>query len=303
MLPAEAKKILSAYAQKGCLFHVSEQARSVLEPRQGDCRRSFTGNLRAVYATTKFSWAIGLVGAKRRLEDGPSAAKGTAHVHVCTPQAFTPVLGNQFVSFFPVDPLQIIPVEPERHERKKPQVTDRLKIPPRQDEFFEQVLEIYWDHVAPRVRNNELHGPAHAISTASVAYILARKECPRLVPEVIVGAFFHDIGRTGDPSGLGHGHGQRGAEILKSIMRGRWRSLDRARILLAVKDHPCGRLSRDKISACIWDADRLMMSRLRARISPGLLSTRTARQVAVLFNKVLDDQKRRHPQAEKIQDI
>jgi len=95
---------------------------------------------------------------------------------------------------------------------------------------------------------------------------------------VIFACAFHDMARTHDEDDTEHG--KNAVPMAKQIMEKF--NLDeqtRQSIIFAVENHTIGKTAPDKISACLWDADRVRVSQV-CRYAPEYYNTTRGRMVA-----------------------
>lgn len=280
-------KLLKRCLDHGCLAHASTVETRVLKPFQADDCRFLPGNLVAIYATDKLSFLT-----SNRFFAGKELFSWV-NVYLCDPGRFTRISAYEFVSLFDVAPVHVIRFTREDvfHILKKTgkgRVNGSVLAGAQGDELYRR----YNENVSGFLASSRLHGWDHVRSVASLGYILAGQECPGNMNEVLVGAFFHDIGRIDDAGG--RLHAERGAVRAARIIKSHWPGLDAARVIYAIKHHADGKVTGDKVIGCIWDADRLCLTRVCRKIDQRLLSTPAAKKAAVTLNNIVDDQWRRH---------
>src|SRR3989338_5013813 len=90
-----------------------------------------------------------------------------------------------------------------------------------------------------------LHGITHVKTVCEFAIEIAKVECPDRLDEVMIAAYFHDIGRVDD----GHDpeHGIIGARIAERLIKQNWPELCTQRVLIAIAQHVDGKISDDPV--------------------------------------------------------
>ena len=295
--------LIKKYIEHGFLLHGSIKRIKILTPFQANDYILFAGNLKAVYATNQLNFAV----TKTLVTDCRNHFQ-TIYIYICSPSRFTKVSDNQFICLFQAVPVQAVTF----NQREIAEVLGELKIKipdkflafPKAlgelknktpDKFlaFPYVLgKQYRSYANDFLKKNDLHGSAHAKATAAFGAILSQRECPDFFKEIMIGCFFHDIGRTSDYEG--RIHAIKSAAVANKIIRGNWNNLNYEKIIYAIKYHADGRVSTDKIIGCIWDADRLGTIRMHRAIDLSLISTSTAKKIASALNYILNDQLKRY---------
>ena len=275
--------LIKRCAEEGFLLHGSRIKVKILTPFQANDYNLFIGNFKAVYATNQWSSAITKALVSKR------KTSKTFYIYICKKNFFTKVSNNQFICLFPVIPdytlafRQSDVAEIQRELKKeKDETLDKIS------DFSCYLGKGYLENANDFLINSELHGPSHAGTTAAFGAILSRKECPEFFKEIMIGCFFHDIGRTKDNEG--RIHALKSAIIAKNIIKEKNDNLNYKKIIYAIQHHTDGETTKDKIIGCIWDADRLGMIRMHRKIAVPLLSTPTAKKTALTLNNILDDQ-------------
>lgn len=116
------------------------------------------------------------------------------------------------------------------------------------------------------------HGLNHTQQVALFGIDLALSVHQDPMP-VILAAGLHDCARTND--GYCEQHGPNCEPIARKFLKDNYPNLlpsDVEKIVSAVKNHTIGRLPKDLISACLWDADRIRLS-WELGYKPGFFST------------------------------
>lgn len=151
--------------------------------------------------------------------------------------------------------------------------------------------KIDWKKVGKLMKKNQtykgkIHGVDHTLRVIRNAAMIAKVECPDSYNDVLIGAAFHDIGRSDDVDRKNL-HGRRGYTIAKDIFRKYFinEPYRFKEILIAIKYHPDGLVSKNLIIGSIWDADRLDLVRSRKKIDLNLLSTMEAKRIANRLNR------------------
>ena len=142
------------------------------------------------------------------------------------------------------------------------------------------MFRVYSKHVR---FSSAKHGLDHAVVTAELARLLAEKECPDYSFDAAIGGCFHDIGRVNDQAD-GDRHAFRSSQIAEKIIVKHWKDLRLKEIIFAIRHHADGKVTNNKLIGCIWDADRLSLSRLGIKVNKSFLSTKTAKRYADIVN-------------------
>jgi uncharacterized protein len=143
---------------------------------------------------------------------------------------------------------------------------------------------VLWDAVQKQYQGNfySIHGVDHWKRVERNGLHLANAACLAENEIVVVRLFavFHDSQRRGD--GWEPEHGPLAAAYARS-MRGTLFDLDDAlmkKLAKACEDHDRGFVTPDPIVGCCWDADRLDLVRIGARLNPDLMSTSEGKRLA-----------------------
>lgn len=302
-------RLLDSFAQKGFVLHASSQLLPVLVPRLGDSKHSAYGNLRAIYATRVTSdclrhgfWSLvksGKPGWGRIKKTGDltswvrSIARSSQAVYVYIFNESDFVLlpnGKEFVRFKKTAPEFVVAASVQEcvpYAKQNKTLSSDQGLDWRLEKFIEDVERVYLRHA--RLSAGE-HGIMHARQVTNFGCWIARQECPSLMRDVVVGCFFHDIGRA-DNAG-GHEHAYDGEALARSIIRKHWPRLKAKEILFAIRHHADGQKTAQKIARCVWDADRLALIRMGHPIDPAFLSTKEAKRAARGINAVIVEAKR-----------
>ena len=132
------------------------------------------------------------------------------------------------------------------------------------------IAEKHGDYSRPGV-----HDWAHIMRVVDYAKQIAEQVCPDMLDEVILAAYFHDVGRKDE--GSGNQHAIDGAEVARNIISAEWPEVDLESIVFAIRHHSDtegvnGSLPliqnfaipegvNPKVAVCLWDADRLELMR------------------------------------------
>lgn len=133
-------------------------------------------------------------------------------------------------------------------------------------------------NTAPYLNNTacSLHGNDHLCHVAWLAGRLA-KALDECIESAVVGGYLHDCGRVDDSCGNFHAH--ESAELARQILARFYTHLDIERIVDGIYNHADGLVTNDPLIACIWDADRISLTRLEVVVDLRLLSTKLARRL------------------------
>ena len=132
-------------------------------------------------------------------------------------------------------------------------------------------------------RDLEVHGMGHLRRVSSTAGRMAAI-LDEDIESAVVGGFLHDCARTDDGGGTSHAHSS--AQLAKDIMITCYPHLDIARLCRGIAQHADGMITDDPLIGCVWDADRLDLSRLGIEVDLDLLSTFVARRLVMLQRSV-----------------
>ena len=297
-------QILEKFVEGGYVLHGSCRKIHVLLPHQADSKTQEIGNFKGVYATG-FPWEslrhafwssctqkirddgfVSVSATEKILTDAAQQADRKTYIYILRKAPFVRLANSEYLILKAVVPDFVIEsnhAECERLVGRKSLWAINRGNSSGMRKWFLSVRAIYLRHT--RMGSGE-HGAEHAFGVANFGSILARQECPRFVKDVVVGCFFHDIGRTDDRGG--NIHAVLGSDIARPIIKKHWKNLNLNKILYAIKHHADGKISRDKIVACIWDADRLSLVRLGAKLDLAMMSTRTGKKCAENLNSVLE---------------
>lgn len=129
---------------------------------------------------------------------------------------------------------------------------------------------------------SKIHGIEHSRNVAYLAGRLAKLEnvCVRTA---VIGGFLHDCARKDNRAGNVHAH--ESADLARSIILRYWPDVDTDKVCYAIYCHADGLTTNDRLSGCIWDADRITLTRLGIIPDTELLSTDVARRFCNLYVK------------------
>ncbi len=132
------------------------------------------------------------------------------------------------------------------------------------------------------IPTNKIHGIKHLRRVAYWAGRFAKLE-DVCIKAAIIGGFLHDCARENDFDGNSHAH--KSADLARRIITKYWTDVDVDKIYSAIYHHADGFTTSDPLIGCIWDADRITLTRLGITPNPELLSTNGARRFFHLFIK------------------
>ncbi len=304
LAPFSLQEVAEKFVSRGYVLHSSTRPLPVLLPQQAISRVEDIANFKGVYATDALSKCLvhgllnhcrtSLVG--RRLATPYNSVaellkKGRSKkvfLHILRRCHFLKLPNGEFLSLKRVPVDFVIPVGLRETmvilgpEASRDAQHGHIRIREGQEDPISVALRVYLECAeAP----SGAHGIAHALHAANIGYYLARRECPASLPDVMIGCFFHEIGRSAGCSDESHVF--RSAEITKNLLKrtgGRFHSEE---IWRAIRYQAEQRTSRNKIVACIWDADRLTAVGKSRELDSRLLSTKTAKKFARRVNAVL----------------
>ena len=127
-----------------------------------------------------------------------------------------------------------------------------------------------------------IHGVGHLRRVAYLAGRFAKVE-DVCVKEAVIGGFLHDCARKDDRGGRTHAH--ESGDLALDIMLEHWPDVDLDKIYSAIYNHADGLTTDDHLTGCIWDADRIALTRLGITPDPKLLSTNVAKRFFTLCVK------------------
>ncbi len=141
--------------------------------------------------------------------------------------------------------------------------------------FEEEICRLAYMH---RVNFNlRVHNWNHTKRVVEYAKMVSLASFPEQFKDVLVVAYFHDIGRHTD--GKEFVHGKVSATITKNVLSTKYPEIDLESILFAIFFHPSDQAPdggppvlsgyslpnhiNPKIAMCLWDADRLDIVRIK----------------------------------------
>lgn len=145
-------------------------------------------------------------------------------------------------------------------------------------------------------KNSYYHPWSHTERVAEYAKMIARNEFDEsILTEVLISAYFHDVGRLHDP--VDHGHGYRSAMLLDAYIDNICVDFDVKSVRFAILNHCRNKgekgdlpivsnYSRNgvdkRVAECLWDADRLDLLRNPRydKVKPEFLNTEFAKNYA-----------------------
>lgn len=118
--------------------------------------------------------------------------------------------------------------------------------------------------------STNIHGLHHL---CRVAYLAGRfaASMHTCVESAVVGGYLHDCARQDDGDGNAHAHDS--ANLACQIMKSYYFHLDIERICSGIYCHADGTTTADPLIGCIWDADRIDLTRLGIEVNEEFLST------------------------------
>jgi len=132
-------------------------------------------------------------------------------------------------------------------------------------------------------RRLDIHGISHlrrvAITAGRIAASIGED-----VESAVVAGFLHDCARSDDGGGTRHAHDS--AVLAKKLLSRFYPHLDTVRLCDAIARHADGETTEDLLAACVWDADRLDLTRLGIEVDPDLLSTTVARRIIMIRRSI-----------------
>ena len=139
---------------------------------------------------------------------------------------------------------------------------------------YSQVEQIAYEQL--RCKTLGIHSWDHTQRVVEFAKKAAKELCPEFIDDVVIAAYFHDVGRADDHSGNMHALESEG--IAEEVIPKYWPDADLKSILFAIRHHPdlVGENGGDpvvgnyklppgvkpEIAMCLWDADRLDLPRV-----------------------------------------
>jgi uncharacterized protein len=126
---------------------------------------------------------------------------------------------------------------------------------------------------------HSMHGPAHWLRVMQHATSLAEQTAGADLEVCQLFALLHDCERWND--GIDSDHGTRAAAHVRMIRETILRDLSEAqysKLCDACAHHASGTVSADPTIGACWDADRLDLPRIGAKVDPKYLSTSAAKQ-------------------------
>lgn len=103
------------------------------------------------------------------------------------------------------------------------------------------------------------------------------------IESAIVAGFLHDCGRTDDGGGTCHAYDS--SIIARKAIAALDPHLDVDRLCDGIARHADGDVTQDALIGCLWDADRLDLTRIGVDPDPDLLSTPVARRMVRLARR------------------
>ena len=128
-----------------------------------------------------------------------------------------------------------------------------------------------------------IHGIPHLRRVAVTAGRIAASIGEDIESAVVAG-FLHDCARNDD--GGGTCHALDSAVLAKKLLSMFYPHLDVVRLCDAIARHADGETTKDLLVACVWDADRLDLSRLGIEVNSDLLSTSVARRIVLIRRSI-----------------
>ena len=122
-----------------------------------------------------------------------------------------------------------------------------------------------------------MHGLEHLREVALLAGKIAAEEGADVEAAMVAG-FLHDCGRKDD--GGGNRHAIDSARLARPILEECFPHLDLGGIYLAIATHADGLVTDEPVAGALWDADRLTLTRLGAKVREELLSTEAGKRLA-----------------------
>ena len=98
---------------------------------------------------------------------------------------------------------------------------------------YSQVEQVAYQQL--RCKTLGIHSWDHTQRVVEFAKKVAKELCPEFIDDVIIAAYFHDVGRTDD--GGGNDHAIESAKIAEKIIPKYWSDADLKSILFAIKHH------------------------------------------------------------------
>jgi uncharacterized protein len=133
-------------------------------------------------------------------------------------------------------------------------------------------------YMSLRGPTDSLHGPAHWLRVFHHATSLARQTGGTDLEVCELFALLHDCQRWND--GIDEEHGARASEYAKGLHRSGRLQITQTQLEVlceACGDHTSGLVSTDPTIGVCWDADRLDLPRVGARVEKKYLSTAAAK--------------------------
>ena len=131
-----------------------------------------------------------------------------------------------------------------------------------------------------------LDGLAHILHVAHFGKLIAQKECPYFLDEVLLGCYLHDIGRG--RFGVGS-HGDVGAEFAREILAMYFPNTSVDWIVYSIKHHDKGKTTKDRTIGSVWDADRISLWRLGKVPDLKRISTNTGKLLIPYAKKYINE--------------
>lgn len=153
-------------------------------------------------------------------------------------------------------------------------------------------------HIFSRYRvRTGVNGLPHVRRVIHFGHLLARRHCPDSCATVLLGCALHDIGRVpaddaADERRQNVGHGRRSAEIARQLVAQHFPELQQEVLFAAIAIHDLGQVSRDPVTGCIWDADRLDLFRVKPKVTTDRFSTTSASHMLTYARRVVSS----HPE-------
>ncbi|MBS3107344.1 HD domain-containing protein [Candidatus Woesearchaeota archaeon] len=149
------------------------------------------------------------------------------------------------------------------------------------------------------IQSNNLkdHGWEHTLTVVEYSKLIINNMEFKLTSEILVAAYFHDVGRTKD--GFDKYHALRSVYLIQAFVAPHFPKLDLDSIVFAVKHHSDMKAPNEnfpviqnydidpfliniEVAMCLWDADRLDLLRVPKfkRIDLNYLNTEFAKKFA-----------------------
>jgi uncharacterized protein len=140
--------------------------------------------------------------------------------------------------------------------------------------LLEQIEKTFEGHI--QYYNSALHGLDHLRQVSQLAGKIA-SVCGVDVESAMLAGFLHDAGRTDDFGG--NEHALDSAILARPLLIRPYPRVDVDKVCYAISRHADGMTTDDPLIGSLWDADRLLLRRLRMTVNPRLLSTAEGKRI------------------------